>query len=150
MEWDKIYDINRNYIDPISKRYLAVSVDVKLIIDNIDDKVEEVEDDWHQKNKDLGKRIQNRYKELVIEKEDSKLLKEGMKLILYKWGNSIVEKIEKEGDDIKTIKVKLTPEDKDFKKITRCHLVPMKDDLYTETIVRESGHLITAKNLKII
>ena len=35
-----------------------------------------------------------------------------MKLILYKWGNSIVEKIEKEGDDIKTIQVKLTPEDK--------------------------------------
>ena len=150
MEWDKIYDINRNYIDPISKRYLAVSVDVKLIIDNIDDKVEEVEDDWHQKNKDLGKRIQNRYKELIIEKEDLKLLKEGMKLILYKWGNSIVEKIEKEGDDIKTIQVKLTPEDKDFKKITICHLVPMKDDLYTKTIVRESGHLITAKNLKII
>ena len=49
MEWDKIYAINRNYIDPIAKRYFAVSVEgsVKLIIDNIEDKVEEVEVDWH-------------------------------------------------------------------------------------------------------
>ena len=40
MEWDKIYAINRNYIDPIAKRYFAVSVEgaVKLVIDNIDDK----------------------------------------------------------------------------------------------------------------
>ena len=41
MEYDKIYSINRNYIDPIEKRYSALSVEgaVKLIIDNIDDKV---------------------------------------------------------------------------------------------------------------
>ena len=47
MEWDKIFAINRKYIDPISKRYFAVSVKnaVKLVIDNIDDKVEEVEVD---------------------------------------------------------------------------------------------------------
>jgi len=150
MEWDKIYAINRNYIDPIAKRYFAVSVEgaVKLIIDNIDDKVEEVEVDWHQKNKELGKRIQKRYKELVIEKEDSKLVKEGQKLTLYKWGNSVVEKIEKEGDEIKAIHVKLTPEDKDFKKTTICHWVPMKEGLYTKAVIREFGHLITVKKLE--
>ena len=155
MEWDKIYAINRNYIDPIAKRYFAVSVEgaVKLIIDNIDDKVEEVEVDWHQKNKDLGKRIQKRYKELVIEKEDAKLVKEGQKLTLYKWGNSVVEKIEKEGEEIKNIHVKLTPEDKDFKKTTVCHWVPFKEGLYTKAVIREFGHLITVKkfedNMKI-
>ena len=55
----------------------------------------------------------------MIEKEDAKLVKEGQKLTLYKWGNSVVEKIEKEGEEIKNIHVKLTPEDKDFKKIER-------------------------------
>ena len=82
MEWDKIYAINRNYIDPIAKRYFAVNVEgaVNLIIDNMEDKVEEVEVDWHQKNKELGKRIQKRYNKLVIEKEDANLLKEGQKL----------------------------------------------------------------------
>ena len=101
-----------------------------------------------KKNKDLGKRMQKRYKELVIEKEDSKLLKEGQKLTLYKWGNSIVEKIIKEGEDIKEIHVKLTPEDKDFKKTTICHWVPMKEGLYTKAIIKEYGHLITAKKLE--
>ena len=150
MEWDKIYAINRNYIDPIAKRYFAVSVEgaVNLLIDNMEDKVEEVEVDWHQKNKELGKRIQKRYNKLVIEKEDANLLKEGQKLTLYKWGNTIVEKIEKEGDKITAIHVKLTPEDKDFKKTTICHWVPMKEGLYTKAVVREYGHLITVKKLE--
>ena len=97
MEWDKIYAINRNYIDPIAKRYFAVSVEgaVNLFVDNMEDKVEEVEVDWHQKNKELGKRIQKRYNKLVIEKEDANLLKEGQKLTLYKWGNSIFKKLKK-------------------------------------------------------
>ena len=150
MEWDKIYAINRNYIDPISKRYFAVSVEgaVNLFVDNMEDKVEEVEVDWHQKNKDLGKRIQKRYNKLVIEKEDANLLKEGQKLTLYKWGNSIVQKIEKDGDKVTAVHVKLTPEDKDFKKTTICHWVPMKEGLYTKAVIREYGHLITVKKLE--
>ena len=150
MEWDKIYAINRNYIDPIAKRYFAVSVEgaVNLFIDNMDDKVEEVEVDWNPKNKELGKRMQKRYNKLVIEKEDANLLKEGQKLTLYKWGNSIVEKIEKDGDKIVAIHVKLTPEDKDFKKTTICHWVPMKEGLYTKAVIREYGHLITVKKLE--
>ena len=92
--------------------------------------------------------MQKRYKEVVIEKEDSKLLKEGQKLTLYKWGNSIVQKIIKEGEDIKEIHVKLTPEDQDFKKTTICHWVPMKEGLYTKAIIKEYGHLITAKKLE--
>ena len=150
MEWDKIYAINRNYIDPISKRYFAVSVEgaVNLFVDNMEDKVEEVEVDWHQKNKELGKRIQKRYNKLVIEKEDANLLKEGQKLTLYKWGNSIVQKIEKDGDKVTAVHVKLTPEDKDFKKTTICHWVPMKEGLYTKAVIREYGHLITVKKLE--
>jgi hypothetical protein len=51
MEWDKIYAINRNYIDPVAKRYFAVGSEnyVNLIIDNMEDKVEEVMVPWHQK-----------------------------------------------------------------------------------------------------
>ena len=150
MEWDKIYAINRNYIDPISKRYFAVSVEgaVNLFIDNMEDKVEEVEVDWHQKNKELGKRILKRYNKLVIEKEDANLLKEGQKLTLYKWGNSIIQKIEKDGDKVIAIHVKLNPDDKDFKKTTICHWVPMKEGLYTKAVIREYGHLITVKKLE--
>ena len=100
------------------------------------------------KKKELGKRIQKRYKELVIEKEDSKLVKEGQKLTLVKWGNSVVEKIEKEGDDIKCIHIKLNPEDEDFKKTIKCHWIPMKDGLFTKAVIREYGHLITEKKIR--
>ena len=39
-------------------------------------------------------------------------------MTLYKWGNSVVEKIEKERDEIKAIHTKLTPEDPRMSKIT--------------------------------
>ena len=39
----------------------------------MEDKFEEVEVDWHQKNKELGKKIQKRYNKLFIEKKDANL-----------------------------------------------------------------------------
>ena len=156
MEWDKIYAINRNYIDPIAKRYFAVGVEgaVNVVVDNMEDKVEEVTVDWHQKNKELGTRIQYRYNKMVIEKEDAKNLVEGQKLTFYKWGNSIVSSIEKDANgNVTLIHVKMTPEDKDFKKTTVVHWVPMKEGLYTKVMLVEYAHLITVKkfedNMKI-
>jgi len=156
MDWDKIYAINRNYIDNIAKRYFAVGVEgsVKLIINNMDDIVEEVNVDWHQKNKSLGQRVQKRCKNLVIEKEDAATIVEGQKLTLYKWGNSIVEKVDKNDEGkVTCVYVKLTPEDKDFKKTHVCHWVPMKEGLYTKVVLVEYDHLITVKkfedNMKI-
>ena len=151
MEWDKIFAINRNYIDPIAKRYFAVAVEgaVNVIIDNMEDKVEEVTVDWHQKNKELGTRTQYRYNKLVIEKEDAANLVEGQKLTFYKWGNSIVTKIEKdESGKVTTIHVKMTPEDKDFKKTTVVHWVPMKEGLFTKVQLNEYSHLITVKKFE--
>lgn len=150
MDWDKIYAINRNYIDVGAKRYFAVGVEgaVDVYVENMEDKVEEETVDWHNKNKELGTKKQYRYKHFVIEKEDAMLLKEGQKLSLYKWSNSIVNKIVKENDKIKEIHIKLTPEDKDFKKTTICHWVPMKEGLYTRGVIREYGHLITAKKFE--
>ncbi|MCQ2820026.1 MAG: glutamate--tRNA ligase, partial [archaeon] len=152
MEWDKIYAINRNYIDPIAKRYFAVSAEgaVNVIIDNMkDDEVIDVEVDWHMKNKDLGKRIQKRCNKLVIEKEDGQNLTEGMKLTLYKWGNSKVKQIIKdESGKVTDVHIELTPEDKDFKKTTIVHWVPMKEGLSTKVILNEFSHLITVKKME--
>ena len=156
MEWDKIYAINRNYIDPVAKRYFAVGSEnyVNLIIDNMEDKVEEVMVPWHQKNKELGERVQNHYNKLIIEKEDAAMVEEGKKLTLYKWANSQVTKVEKdENGNVKEIHVNLTPEDKDFKKTQICHWIPFKEGLYTKVILVEYGHLINVKkfedNMKI-
>ncbi len=44
MEWDKIYAINGNYIDPIAKRYFSVSVEgaVNLFVDNMETKLKKL------------------------------------------------------------------------------------------------------------
>lgn len=151
MEWDKIYSINRNYIDPIAKRLFAVGIEgaVELIVDDMKEEQEEqITVDWHQKNKDLGTRIQYHTRRNVIEREDAKSLVEGQKLTLYKWGNSLVQKIEKKEDQIVSVTIKLTPEDKNFKHTTIVHWVPMKNKLFTKVILREFDHLITVKKME--
>lgn len=65
----------------------------------------------------------------MIEQDDAKELAEGQKLTIYKWGNSLVSKIEKEGEKVVRIFTKLTPEDTNFKGTKVAHWVPLKDDL---------------------
>ena len=159
MEWDKIFAINKTYVDPIAKRYFAVSAEtgVNVIIDNMEDGVvEEKKVKCHPKNEEYGERIQHRTNRLMIEKEDAETLQEGQKVTLYRWGNSIVTAIEKDDNDDKKVKcvhLKLTPEDQDFKKTTMVHWVPMKEGLYTKVVLNEYSHLITVKkfedNMKI-
>lgn len=152
MEWDKIYAINRNYIDPIAKRYFAVNVEgaVKLIVDNMkEDEVVDVEVDWHNKNKELGKRIQHRTQKMMIEKEDGQTLTEGQKLTIYKWGNSRVKSIVKDANGkVVEAHIEMTPEDLDFKKTTVVHWIPFKEGLYTKVIINEFSHLITVKKME--
>lgn len=65
----------------------------------------------------------------MIEQDDAKELTEGQKLTIYKWGNSLVSKIEKDGDKVIRVFTKLTPEDTNFKGTKIAHWVPLKDDL---------------------
>jgi glutamyl-tRNA synthetase len=53
MEWDKIYAINRDIIDPTAKRLFAVSTEngVQVHIENMANDVEEITVDWYQKVK---------------------------------------------------------------------------------------------------
>ena len=50
-EWDKIWAMNRNNIDPIAKRLFAISCEnsVEVVLENFEDEVQKVEVDWHQK-----------------------------------------------------------------------------------------------------
>lgn len=128
MEWDKIYALNKDIIDPMSKRIFAVTSEdpVGVEIENFDDLISDtsVLVDWHQKV-DLGKRAQLRSKKLFIEPEDAEGIEEGIKLTLYKWGNSRVTKVVKDNvsGKITQIAIKLTPEDQDFKKTKVVHWI---------------------------
>jgi glutamyl-tRNA synthetase len=126
MEWDKIYASNKDIFDPTAKRLFAVSNEknVKVCIEN-QPQVEEVLIDWFQKNKEMGQRKQMRNSEVIIEYEDAKEVVEGMKFTLKNWGNSIVTKIVKEGELIKEIHIRMTPEDQNFKNTKIVHWVPI-------------------------
>jgi len=52
-EWDKLWAMNRNNIDPVAKRLFAVTDEnkVEIILDNVNDEVQKVDVDWHQKVK---------------------------------------------------------------------------------------------------
>ena len=52
-EWDKLWAINRNLIDPIAKRLFAISCEnsVEVVLDNASVEPEKVDVDWHQKVK---------------------------------------------------------------------------------------------------
>lgn len=131
MEWDKIYALNKDIIDPTAKRLFAVGTEkgVPLVIENFGDQFEEVTIPWHPKNKDLGTRKQFHSKNLLIEYDDAKNIVDGQKLTLYRWGNTIVTKVEKENDLVTRVFVKLNLEDQVFKNTTIIHWVPIGDNL---------------------
>ncbi len=118
---------------------------------NIEDKSDEqekIEVDWHPKDKSIGTRTQIRTNKLLIEYDDAKDIVDGQKLTLYKWGNSLVTKVEKDGDVIKSITVKLTPEDLNFKKTKVVHWVPLAENTNTKVLLVEFDHLITVKKME--
>jgi glutamyl-tRNA synthetase len=150
MEWDKLWSKNKDIIDPIAKRLFAVSAEsgVPLYIENQPDELQTITIDWHPKNKDIGTREQHKYNKLLIELDDAKELVEGQKLTLYKWGNSLVTKIEKNNDTITAVYVQLTPEDLNFKKTKVAHWVPVHDKANVKVLLVEFDHLITAKKME--
>ena len=135
MEWDKIYALNKEIVDTTAKRLFAVDAvnHVPVFIENLSSN-EEVHVDWHQKNKELGQRMQARPNSVLIESEDARDIVEGLKLTLYKWGNSLVTKVEKEGEQVKAVHVKLTPEDLVFKNTKIVHWVPADSKLVSYII----------------
>lgn len=79
MEWDKIWAINKDIIDPITPRYTAIvkSTAVKLFIENGPDSIEAKSHPMHPKNESLGSKAVIYGKELWIEKDDADAIEEG-------------------------------------------------------------------------
>ena len=139
LSWDKLYAFNKSYIDPVAKRLCAVDANenIEVEITNFADvmngenntnsnnsKFVEDEVNWHPKNESVGKRKQFKSDRVLIEKADGSDLEEGMKFTLYKWGNTRVEKVEKnEKGEVVKVYLKLTLEDKDFKNTKIAHWV---------------------------
>lgn len=150
MEWDKLWALNKDIIDPITPRYTAIvkSSAVKLIIENGPEQIEAKSQALHPKNESLGTKAVIYGRELWIEKDDAVAIQEGEKITLMKWGNATITKIEKTDDGSLTLFAKVDLADKDFKKTKKITWVTADEDTTVEVTLVEYDHLITKKKVE--
>ena len=149
MEWDKLWALNKDVIDPVTPRYTAIvkSTACKLHVENGPEPVEARSQQLHPKNEAMGSKAVVYGKELWIEKDDAVAIEEGEKLTLMKWGNVTIHKKEVNGDDI-VLYGKVDVNDKDFKKTKKITWVCADPDTTVEVTLIEYGHLITKKKIE--
>mmetsp|Transcript_31597 Transcript_31597/g.82458 ORF Transcript_31597/g.82458 Transcript_31597/m.82458 type:complete len:685 (-) Transcript_31597:53-2107(-) len=151
MEWDKIWAINKKYIDPIAPRHTAIAADTKvpLTLNGAPSEVERKSALRHKKNESLGNKIVSYLNRVFIEQIDAAACAEGEEVTLMDWGNAIIRKIvknaegqvvEMQGDlhlegSVKTTKKKLTWL-ADVEEVVECELVSF-DYLITKPKLEE-------------
>lgn len=150
MEWDKIWAINKQKIDPIVPRYAAVDKENHVKLKLTDGPAEPYGElhDRHPKNPDLGQRLILFGKEALLEPEDAQEIGDGEEITLLHWGNIVVDKVEKDKagkvsgltghlnlkGDVKSTK----------KKVHWVANVPQN----TELILQEFDHVVTKPKLE--
>jgi bifunctional glutamyl/prolyl-tRNA synthetase len=119
MEWDKIWAVNKKFIDDIAPRHTAllngktVQVNVKGI-----ESEESQQLPKHPKNESIGKKTVWYNSKIRIDEADALTIKENEVVTFMDWGNLKILKIHKtdDGKSIKEIDAELNLENKDFKK----------------------------------
>jgi len=150
MEWDKIWTLNKQVIDPVAPRYIAVGVEHKCVmrINNTPAHPVVVSVPLLPKDPAAGSKAVVRNREILIEHDDALLMKEGEEVTLMNWGNAIVRKIHKQADGINLVEADLHLEG-DVKKTDK-KLTWVGDsaaDLVAVTIV-EYDYLITVAKVE--
>eukprot|EP01071_Lankesteria_metandrocarpae_P003229 Lankesteria_metandrocarpae@DN2833_c0_g1_i1.p1 len=157
MEWGALWAKNRNVLDPIAPRYMAVAQEngVRVHITGAPEAVESKMRQLHPKNEAMGSVPQYYCKTIMIEQDDAMNRTEGEEVTLMKWGNAIFERIQKikTADGLEVVSeifAKLNL-DGDVKKTAKLHWVPFQDPSNAQShdpirvLIREYDHLITKK-----
>lgn len=147
MEWDKLWTINKQLMDPVVPRFFAVGQDAVVL--NLSGAPEEPlinQRDLHQKNPDLGKGQIVMYKSIMIDRDDATQIVPGEEITLMKWGNAIVEdisQIDKQPIGILEGKLNLDGDFRSTKK--KIHWLANHSSVLTKCILREYDHLINKR-----
>ncbi|KMZ98387.1 glutamate-tRNA ligase [Plasmodium vivax North Korean] len=151
MQWDKLWSINKQIIDPIIPRFAAVDKKKGVILkltDLTEDVVEKTRD-LHMKNKSLGTCSMFYTNRFFIELEDAQTLAEQEEITLIKLGNVIITSIVKGDDDgvnPPTVKelIGTSNFDGDFKTTKKkIHWLPYIPEKLITCTLYEYDHLIT-------
>jgi glutamyl-tRNA synthetase len=151
MDMSKLWALNKQIIDPVVPRYVAVIEPIPVKISNFSEP-EVRSRELHKKNPSLGKKTVHFSNEILLDKEDAIALEVGEEVTLMDWGNAIVQSLEKNasGDitlvhaslhlegDFKTTKKKLTwisnvPSDLISVELVECQNLLTKPKLEKET-----------------
>ena len=135
MDWSVIWAKNKQVIDPIAPRYMAISTEnlCLVVLSNGPAEARQEEHPLHQKNADLGKGKVTFFHRILVEYDDAATIVPGEKVTFMKWGNAIIHSAEAGNEEFEGLPIKivlqgeLMPEDKDFKntkKLTWLAAVP--------------------------
>eukprot|EP00767_Chilomastix_cuspidata_P000568 gnl/Chilomastix_cuspidata/1146.p2 GENE.gnl/Chilomastix_cuspidata/1146~~gnl/Chilomastix_cuspidata/1146.p2 ORF type:complete len:735 (+),score=360.48 gnl/Chilomastix_cuspidata/1146:615-2819(+) len=117
MEWDKIWAVNRQVIDPVAPRYFAVEKHgaVPCRVSGLAAEVRTVP--LHKKNAAVGQKRQPIGPDLLIDQADAREVRSGSVVTLMNIGNAHVDSIETdEAGAVRSMALTFRPEDKDFRK----------------------------------
>lgn len=117
MDWDKIWAINKQHIDPVAPRYTALLKDqlVQLRLSNVS-KEETQQHQKHPKDKNIGMKTVYYGSTVLIEKDDANLIKDGQTITLMNWGNVKVTRVQKNAsNEIEYLEGETDLNNKDFK-----------------------------------
>ncbi len=145
MEWDKLWAINKQILDPITPRFMAVAKKqiCKVTVTNFGDK--EILDVLVHPKTDMGKRAQVKSKNLYIGYDDAVKATEGEKITFVNLGNiKIISK--KQVDDHFEFVGEALPDDKDFKNTVKITWISA-DQKLVEVDMVELDHIIKVAKL---
>lgn len=132
-EWSKLWALNKQYLEPVSKRFHCVVADHQVFhLEGIDDKVIEVP--LHPKNKAAGTKKVHITKDIIINTNDAEEIKKtnAKKVVLMNIGNFEV----KENNVFKYL-----PDDNDFS--TPLKLTWLPADAKQKVTLKYFGQLVT-------
>jgi len=118
MDWDKIWAINKKFIDDVAPRHTGLLND-KTVVVNLkgiaNEESKEVQ--RHPKNESLGKKKLWYSSKVLIDQVDAVTIKENDMVTFMDWGNVNIKTIHKNADgSVREIDAELNLENKDFKK----------------------------------
>ncbi|OII77166.1 glutamyl-tRNA synthetase family protein [Cryptosporidium andersoni] len=146
MEWDKLWTINKQIIDPIIPRFFCVGQDAVVVNFSNGPELPVInERDLHQKNKDIGKGPITMYKSILIDRDDASLFTDNEEITLMKWSNAIVTNLNNLNSSLGKIDGKLNLQG-DFRSTKKkIHWLANLPTNLVKCILREFDHLIIKK-----
>lgn len=148
MEWDKIWAINKQVIDPVSARFTAVANRCTIELVNGPDAPYANTVPLHKAKEDLGNKPLFFANKIIVERDDAVALAEGEKITLLKWGNAKVLEKKVADDGSIALKAELNVEDQDFKGTKKLTWIADVEEALLPVDLYEYDHLITKKKLE--